>query len=308
MELSTGEHYHKNVVMLQTARNCLEYVLLTKLYKKIYIPYYTCEVILEPLKRHNIEYQFYQVNELMEPLKTVDLISREAFLYTNYFGVKSKTVEQLSKLYGKQLIVDNAQAFFSQPIDGIDTFYSPRKFFGVADGGFLHTDKLSTDTFEKDLSFDRMLHLLKRIDCSAEAAFTDFQKNDGSLENMSIKSMSNLTESILRGINYELVSKKRLENFWFLHSALKDKNQLPIDFTCGDMVPMVYPFWGKDEALRKKLIDNRIYVATYWTNVFKWCTSDDLEYILAKNIIPLPIDQRYSIEDMQKIIQIILTT
>ena len=305
LELPTGEHYHKNAIMLQTSRNCLEYVLVTKRYKKIYIPYYTCEVILEPLKRNNIEYQFYHVNELLEPVGTIDLSAGEAFLYTNYFGVKNEAVKRLSKLYGKQLIIDNAQAFFSQPVDGIDTFYSARKFFGVADGGYLYTDQKSTDTFEQDVSFDRMSHLLKRIDLSPEEAYTDFKKNDHSLNNMPVKTMSNLTDSILRGINYEKVLEKRKENFEVLHSALKDENQLPIDFTCSDMVPMVYPFWGKDITLRNKLINNKIYVATYWPNVFDWCNENDLDHTLAESIIPLPIDQRYSIDDMQQIIDVI---
>jgi len=305
LELSAGEHYHKNAIMLQTSRNCLEYVLVTKRYKKIYIPYYTCEVILEPLKRNNIEYQFYHVNELLEPTETIDLSDGETFLYTNYFGVKNEAVKRLSKLYGKQLIIDNAQAFFSQPIDGIDTFYSARKFFGVADGGYLYTDQKSTDTFEQDVSFDRMSHLLKRIDLSPEEAYTDFKKNDHSLNNMPVKTMSNLTDSILRGINYEKVLEKRKENFEVLHSALKDENQLPIDFTCSNMVPMVYPFWGKDITLRNKLINNKIYVATYWPNVFDWCNENDLDHTLAESIIPLPIDQRYSIDDMQQIIDVI---
>ena len=102
LELATGEHYHKNAIRLQTSRNCFEYVLLGKKYKKVHIPYYTWEVMLEPLKRNNIEYQFYHVNELLEPLNTIDLSAKEAFLYTNYFGIKDKAVEHLTKIYGKQ--------------------------------------------------------------------------------------------------------------------------------------------------------------------------------------------------------------
>ena len=42
----------------------------------------------------------------------------------------------------KNLIIDNAQAFFAKPLLGIDTFYSPRKFVGVSDGGILATKKI----------------------------------------------------------------------------------------------------------------------------------------------------------------------
>ena len=39
LQLRKGEHYHKGALQLNTARNCLEYILRAKKYKKIYIPY-----------------------------------------------------------------------------------------------------------------------------------------------------------------------------------------------------------------------------------------------------------------------------
>ncbi len=61
------------------------------------------------------------------------------FLCTNYFGIKDEFITSLSKQVSN-LIVDNAQSFFSNPIENIDTFYSPRKFFGVSDGAYLYCD------------------------------------------------------------------------------------------------------------------------------------------------------------------------
>ena len=68
---------------------------------------------------------------------------------------------------------------------------------------------------------------------------------------------------------------------------------------------MVYPYWSDDRTLRDRLIKNKIYVSTYWPNVMQWCTEDQLEYYLAKDIIPLPIDQRYNNKDLENIISII---
>lgn len=70
--------------------------------------------------------------------------------------------------------------------------------------------------------------------------------------------------------------------------------------------PMIYPYYVDDKTLRKKLIDNRIYVATYWPNVLKWCSEDKLEYELTNNIIALPIDQRYGSEEMDYIIKFLV--
>jgi len=47
-------------------------------------------------------------------------------------------------------------------------------------------------------------------------------------------------------------------------------------------------------------------VATYWPNVFNWCENKTLEFDLAKNILPLPIDQRYGSEEMERIVELII--
>ena len=68
---------------------------------------------------------------------------------------------------------------------------------------------------------------------------------------------------------------------------------------------MVYPFWGNNE-LRKKLIENRIYCATYWPNVKEWTRPSSLEYKLTEDMIYLPIDQRYDLKEMELIVNMII--
>jgi hypothetical protein len=304
LELQQGEHYHKKALRLNTARNCLEYVLRARQYKKIYIPYYTCEVILEPIQKLNIDYEFYSIDQKLEPIKEYKLSKDEAFLYTNYFGLKQNAVVSLSGCYGINLIVDNSQAFFADPIDRIDTFYSARKFFGVPDGAYLYTDTFFDEDFEQDISYERMEHLLKRIDIGTEAGYVDFQRNDDLLINQPIKKMSNLTEKILKSIDYDKVKRDRQQNYKYLHNHLKDKNSLSL--ICNeDDVPMVYPFLAEMSNLKQKLISEKIFVATYWPNVLEWCSEIEFEYILVKNIISLPIDQRWNECDMQQIIHVI---
>ena len=303
LELRQGEHFHKDSLCLNSARNCLEYILRVRNYTKIYIPYYTCEVILEPIKKLNLEFEFYHINESLEPQKDYFLNNDEAFLYTNYFGLKQDCVLRLAKLYKKQLIVDNAQAFYAKPLEGIDTFYSPRKFFGIADGGYLYIDKKLDIELKQDYSYERMSHLLKRIDVSAEFGYNDFKRNDESLINQPIRLMSKLTSEILSSIDYNLIRNKRIKNFLYLESKLKDQNLIYLPLINND-VPMVYPFLTNDITLKAKLIANKIFVATYWPNVKDWTKEKDLEYKLTNNLLPLPIDQRYGIKEMNKLIEL----
>lgn len=304
LELCKGEHYHRNAIRLNTAKNCFEYVLKSREYEKVYIPYYTCDVMLLPLNKLEVDYEFYHINEELEPTEIPKLNANEAFLYTNYFGLKQECVKRLAKEYGKQLIVDNAQAFYADPLEGIDTFYSARKFFGVPDGAYLYTDKLLQQEFEQDCSYERMSHLLKRIELGAEAGYQDFRKNDD-LSNQGIKKMSRLTEAILSGIEYEFARARRRENYLMLEQVLASTNMLHLNMD-ENTVPMVYPYWVDNGlALKKKLIDKKVFVATYWPSVQEQCQKEFLECVLANQVVFIPVDQRYGLSETNKIIEII---
>lgn len=301
LELRKGEHFHKDALRLNSARNCFEYILRAREYKKVYIPYYTCEAILQPLKRLQVKFEFYSINNQFELKDKIVLKSNEALLYTNYYALKQDYINDLARIYGSQLIVDNAQAFFAPHLNSIDTFYSPRKFFGVADGGYLYTDVSLNIDIQQDRSYDRMEHLLKRIDIDSMSAYEIFRKNEDALDNRPLRLMSKLTENIMCNIDYERVKQVRLHNYKLLHMHLDDTNRLKFELS-SDAVPMVYPYLADDAILKCRLIAEKIYVATYWPNVLEWCNPTKLEYRFASGIIAIPVDQRYGSVEMEYII------
>lgn len=305
LELPHGEEYYKNVIRLNTGRNAFEYVLRAKRYQKVYLPFYTCDVMLEPIKKLNIDYSFYSIDKDFRPVFNYDDIEQNAvFVYTNYFGLCDRIVKEVSEKC-KNLIIDNSQAFYSQPLSGVDTFYTPRKFFGLPDGAYLYTDMLINDNLETDLSYQRFEHLLGRIDKGGEDFYTAFKKNDEALSNQPIKLMSKLSQKLLSGIDYKTNAKIRRENFILLHSKLRDRNELNLNLDYSS-VPMVYPFLvSEGEKLKKILIQNKVYIATYWPNVLEWVGENHYESELYKKMNTLPIDQRYSEDDMAKIVSII---
>jgi len=301
LELPRHEEYHQNALRLNSGKNCLEYILRVRNYSKVYIPYYTCDVILRPFQKLGIEYQFYHINLQFEIADDVFVHKGEALLYTNYYGLKQRYVEILAEKYGSSLILDNTQAFYARPIKGIDTFYTCRKFFGVSDGAYLYTDAEPLERIKQSTSYGHVAHLVKRIDLSAQAGFEDFHQSDEMLANEDIMFMSNFTERMMQSIDYEGIAAKRRANYQKLHEALGAENNLELPLDEGT-VPMVYPYLVPIKGLREKLIDNKIFVARYWPNVLNWTTKDDIEYLLAFQMQPLPIDQRYGIEEMKRII------
>ncbi len=234
-------HFHNNLLKLNTGRNALEYILKVKKYSKVYLPYFMCDVILEPFKKLNIAFQFYYIDKNLEAKFDYKIIKKnEAFLYINYFGIKDNYINSIaSKNFN--LIIDNTQAFFSLPIKNIDTFYSARKFFGVSDGAYLYTDKTLNLDLKQDISYQRISHLLKRIEYGAEYSYHDFIKNDDILINDDIKKMSILTDKILNSIPYKKYSEIRKNNFNYLHKKLSKLNKLKINDNLSS--PLCYPLW-----------------------------------------------------------------
>lgn len=306
LQLRKGDHYHKGAVQLNTARNCLEYILRAKKYKKIYIPYLDSEVIWEPMKKLGVDYEFYSVDEKIDPIFDKELAEGEVFFYSDIYGIKCNTVDRLVKKYGKQLIVDNTHAFFSKPHIGIDTIYSPRKFFGLPDGAYLFTDTFLDDDFEQDLAIPHMTHLMKRMEYgNANAAYQDYLTYCNSLIGQPIKKMSTIASALLANIDYDNLKDRQISNFKFLHAALGDKNIFEYDDFPADTCPLSYMFYSEDPDLRKRLIENKIYVSTYWKATLDLVEKDSAEYKIVNYLLPLPCDHRYDEADMQRIIDVI---
>ncbi len=305
LELNKGVEYHKGAIRLNSGRNAFEYILRAKGYNKIYLPYYTCDVMLEPINKLKRQYEHYHIDARLDPVFNFERIGKEdTFLYTNYFGLKGQTVKTLSHCC-RNLIIDNSQAFFERQLDGIDTFYSPRKYFGVPDGAYLFTDKCLHTHFPNDNSVARMSHLIKRIDEGAEAGYPDFRSNNEALNDQPIKVMSALTRALLCNIDYDNVIKVRRHNYFFINEFLKESNELKMPYD-QDCVAMVYPYFtAKGQYLKQYLIQKRVFVATYWPNVLDWCDENALEYSFAKHIVPLPIDQRYDDTELLTIVKML---
>jgi hypothetical protein len=305
LELNQGKEYHHNALALNSGRNCLRYIVRNRNIQKLLVPFYACDAIFDILEAENVEIIPYHISEnflpVLKDFQGIDL------LYINYFGICTRNILKLHDSH-QNIIIDNSQAFFSFPYANLDTFYSSRKYFGVPDGGYVYcSGHLDDPELEQSISFDKCDHLLRRIDQGAKDSYSSFLKIEEAIRYEPIRRMSSLTRALLRSINYEAVRQKRLENFGYLHEKLIRWNQLQIEPTSED-VPMVYPFLTSNNSLRKKLIDNSIYVATYWPDDKDRIPRGSTEAHLVSNIIPLPIDQRYGRKDMDAILNIILAT
>jgi len=289
---------HEGSIELNCGRNCLAYLFRSKSIKKIKIPYYICNSVFDICDREGVTKTYYHVGMNFRP---VDLtLDDDEWLYlVNYYGQLSN--EEINGYVEKfkRVIVDQANAFFQMPIDGVDTLYTCRKWFGVPDGAFLYTDRVLDEELSQDESFGRMNFLLGRFERAASEFYSEYTHNNKLFENEPIKTMSKLTKNLLHGIDYKAIEKRRKENFEYLHNGLGSLNQLKLR-TATFMYPLMIE---NGSILRKKLQTEKIYIPTLWPAVFEITTPDDVEYKMANNILPLPIDQRYSMTDMEYLVK-----
>lgn len=303
---NNGSFPHSDGVLLNSGRHSLEYILKSLgMINRLWIPYYTCDVVLQPIERLGVPYTFYRINKDFTLAEEIVLAEGEYLVYTNYFGIMDEYCKQLAVRYGGQLILDNAQAFYAPHIDGINTFYSPRKFAGIPDGGIAYINNHLSIDLARDHSFERCAHLLKRHDLTPMDGYNDFKESSHKIAISPLSLMSTLAQKMLSSLDFEAIKERRLSNFVLLHTYLAASNELQMTSLDSFYCPMVYPYYTKNLELRKRLISNQVFVATYWPNVFEWTRERDIEYELSKNIIPIPIDQRYDDKDMMRIVEII---
>lgn len=298
-EYSRGKMLHDKAILLNCGRRALSYLVKSRNIKKVWLPKFICRSVIEPFKKENVEVYFYSVEIDFQP-KIQNIPQNDWIVLINYYGQINNEV--LTKIHDQhpKLIVDNTQAYYQMPVSNVDTIYTCRKFFGVTDGAILYTDRTLKEEFEIDESFQRMTFIMGRFERTASEFYELYNKNNSLFDNEPIKQMSKLTYNILCGIDYNFVCKRRTDNFQYLDKKLGDINTLRLSIPKG---AFMYPFYVENGfEVRKKLLEKKIYIPTLWPDVYEYCEETENEYVMAKNILPLPVDQRYGIKDMQYIV------
>lgn len=290
---------HEGAIKLNCARNALAYLIEAKKIKAIAMPRYMCDSCEKVLEKYNVHVSQYSIDFNFKP-EVVNLEANEWLYVINFYGqLSNEYIKELKKIY-RNIIVDNTQAYFQKPVDEVDTLYTCRKFFGVADGAILYTNKILKRDIPRDESYDRMRFILGRFERTASEFYSEYIHNDCIFKNEPIKKMSRLTENLLHGIDYEEVKRKRTVNFAYMHEKMDKLNILDLTVPEG---AFMYPLYiEKGRKVRVEMQKKNIYVPTLWPSVINSCNENKLEFNMAKDILPLPIDHRYGKEEMNIII------
>lgn len=307
LENYQGEHYHKNAIALNCGRGGLAYLIELRRIKAVWLPDFMCDSVSALFRREKVKIHTYKIGKDFLPIYDFGVADDEWLLVNDYYGqIQKADVDQACKYSNGRLIVDETQGFFRQPWKNADTIYSCRKWFGVADGGYLVTcdgRRLQRELVQ-DESHNRMAHVLGRFERPSSEFYDRASANNEFFGDQPAKYMSLITENLLRIVDYEEVKERRNRNWKYLEKCLGDTNQMnPLK----PDVPFMYPYLTEDTTgMRSLLAEKKIFVPILWPNVLKECGRDSVAYGYANNIMPLPIDQRYGLYEMDYIVSAML--
>lgn len=284
--------------------------------KTVSLPSWCCDSMIIPFVEEGLDVLFYPVYFENGKLKQDINKDTDIIFVMDYFGYSSDlTVENVKKI----VIRDLTHSVFSKKYDDADYYFgSLRKWTGIYTGGFalkngswnINLDFSATDNCYISLRKQGMKQKAKYM--LGEYENKDFLKIFHEAE-VYLDTTKDITvgysEDILKSktLDINLIRKKRQENAKFLLENIKfDKNIQPIftEFKNGD-VPLFVPILVNDRnQLRKKLIDSSIYCPVHW-GVSIHHDLNQVENYIYNHEISIVCDQRYDIDDMQRICDVI---
>lgn len=309
MEYYTDDKFGgMSVARLNSGRAAIYHAFTVSGCSAIWLPYYQCETVREFLGQKHVSIKYYYINSSFEP---VDLqpAENECVLLVNYFGIMSHT--RMKRLAGKyhHVIIDNAQGFFAEPMEGCLNVYSARKFVGVPDGAYVigKGADVGLANYEQGYSSDTALFMLQRIEYGCEGkAYISRTENENRIDTEDCKRMSGLTRYILNGTDYQMIQEKRRENFRTASLFFEEINQIaPRQYYDETCVPMVYPLVAENGKLLEKLVNAKHFQGRWWHYIVEELPPECFEVWLSKYMIPITIDQRYGEEELQYLSNII---
>lgn len=300
-----GSLYHENAIKLSTGRACLNYILQYVKPVKVYLPYYCCNSLFEPMILNNISYEFYKIDETLEIKELPSLKENEYLIYCDFFGIKSKYIDDLIFKLKNKIIIDNTHSFFHKGYKDNFSFTSARKYFGVPDGAFLYGP--INDSF--GLKYGRnknatINHNLLSLIGHQEEAFKEYLKYEESLGS-TIEGISIVSENLLSNIDYDEVRRVRNENYNYLYREFNNDNKLFI--TENEQDYFCYPLLLEKPIDKNKLYAENIFIPNLWIEIVKRkdAVNYKFERKLSTELLPLPIDHRHNTEDLKRMVQAI---
>lgn len=298
----------QNAWAFVNARSALAHLLDQSEIRRLFLPAYVCPE-LAFTENAEIDVSFYALNETLSP--DVGYLRRalrdgDCLVGVDYFG---RQPDQEFRRYVAEKpkvlwVEDRAQAMMpaTEPWGDV-LLYSPRKLFGVPDGGILVRNNGTlphagyTKPSTEDRALPRLHRLQDRYEDDNELWYAEYRQVEDRM-GVSHEPMSGLTRRLLAAIDPSAVMQRRRSNYDVLAKILPDVAL--IEGTADDFVPLGFPIRLPNcDTVWASLRKARIFAARYWPSMPS--DPDDFRdaHRLSRETLVLPCDQRYDEDDMR---------
>ncbi|NQV09152.1 DegT/DnrJ/EryC1/StrS aminotransferase family protein [Candidatus Woesearchaeota archaeon] len=332
--LSLGVIFGKNLhrlsnkfIYLASGRDSLEFIIKNFNIKggSVLLPAYLCKSVVKPFKDNKLKTIFYKVNENLE-IDVDDLAEKpykdvKALLVVHYFGVIQPNIKKISDICGKKnilLIEDMVQSSMTEYNPRGDVFFnSYRKIVPLPDGSLLgYKSKLGKQVYRRSFMHfvyvkTRLLGLLMNNICSLRrlSRWIYVLCEDKLIANYKKPArMSLLSKFFLRKQDFKNILKKRRENYDYLLKNIKEKGfKVLIKELPKNVCAFGFPIICEDrEKIKQILIENKIYPPVHWELPKEISKKQfPVSYDVSESILTIPIDQRYNVEDMKRVVKVL---
>jgi hypothetical protein len=325
-----GEDY----VWLSTGRSSIKYVIIDiekrnpNLKRVAVLPSFTCDTVYEPFLKAGYKVFYYPVDKDLTTtskaiLQTVNEHEASIVLFHRYFGFDTLDV-QLDRMcetlrnLGKYSIEDCTQCLYSNiPRAHADYIIgSIRKWTGTPDGGFAvcRENHFSLKPNQTDMTLEQAkvkasyykYRFIFEFEGDKEEMLTMYREAEDILNNQTeIFAISEMSASVQANLDIKNLIRRRKENYNLLLQSLKGPIE-PLFESDENAVPLYFPILVEDRSsLQKHLVKNAIYAPVVWPKDEQQPTQCEGAENAYQHLLCIPIDQRYNVDDMNRIVGVI---
>ena len=274
--------------------------------KRILLPSFLCEVIVDVFTEYEVNIDFYDINTNFEFQLPKDLIHYDALYLIKFFGGTGDSFCDSISRFKKCIIIDDVFSPYPHVLERQPLWFSYnslRKISPVADFSLLYSNYPIADIGKADLaSFALLKYEAKDLKNSylkdkigdENKYLALFEKAEEILDRS--RGIYRPSEkSIIEAINFfsrrDIESSVRKSNYQYIKSLLPEL-LLDIETEFYSFAPILLS--NRDE-IRRKLMEENIFLAVHWPK------SELIPNRLSDSIISIPLDTRYSHEDFKRL-------
>jgi len=137
-----------------------------------------------------------------------------------------------------------------------------------------------------------------------------FRESEDILDNYYDSSeIDDISLEILNTIDIDFIINKRKKNYLYLLNHMENLENIEVIFKelKDEICPFFFPIYVKNDRdkLREKLIKENIYCPIHWEKPLILNNKEMQSNYIYDHILSIPCDQRYGIDEMKKIVEVI---